>query len=125
MVKSKEVIKLSPTLVNYFEIILQIILFVIFLVFFGIPSVCKYLDKETMTIFTEEETNGIEAPAITLLGMENWMGWKYVNNITTSSLFDIVDHCKEIGLIDLEACTLNDTYAEQQKVLQRSSAAAS
>ena len=111
MKKGKEVKKLRPTLVNYSDIILQIILFVIFLVFFGIPSVCKYLDKETMIIFAEEETNGIEAPAITFLGMKNWMGWKSVNNIT-SSQFNIVDHCNEIGFtdLDLEACTLNDTF---------------
>ena len=111
MAKGKEVKKLRPTLVNYSDIILQIILFVIFLVFFGIPSVCKYLDKETMIIFAEEETNGIEAPAITFLGMKNWIGWKSVDNVTNSQ-FNIVDHCKDIGFtdLDLEACTANDTF---------------
>ena len=111
MVKGMEVKRLPPTLVNYFDKILQLVLFVIFLVLFGIPSVCKYLDKETMIIFAEEETDGIEAPAITFLGMKNWMGWKSVNNVTNSQ-FNIVDHCKEIGFtdLDLETCTANDTF---------------
>ena len=109
MVKSKELKRLSPTLVFYFNIFLQLVLFVIFLVFFGIPSVSKYLDRETIVIYSEEETHGIESPAITFLALKNHMGWKSSGNITYN-LFNIVDHCKKIGLSDIGACALNDTY---------------
>ena len=108
-VKMKEVKKLPPNLVNCFDIILQFVLFVIFIVFFGIPSVAKYLEKETMVIESEEETNGIEAPAFTFFANENFIGWKSVGNIT-SHMFNIFDHCKTIGLADLETCASNDTY---------------
>ena len=69
----------------------------------------KYLDQETIIISSEEETNGIEAPAITFLALKNHMGWKSVGN-TNLRLFNIVDHCKKIGLPDIGACVSNDTY---------------
>ena len=49
--------------------ILQLALFVIFLIFFGIPSVEKYLEKETIVISSEEQTYRIEAPAIALAAL--------------------------------------------------------
>ena len=48
------------------RIIFQIVLFVIFLAFFGFPSYEKYLRKETVTISTEELTDGFEPPALTI-----------------------------------------------------------
>ena len=38
--------------------ILQIILFVLFLIFFGVPSVEKYLEKQTIVISSEEQIFG-------------------------------------------------------------------
>ena len=108
MVKTKEK-KLRPILVSYFNIFLQLALFVIFMVFFGIPSITKYLDQETMVISSEEETNGIEAPAITFLAYKDQMGWKSWNS-KPAYLFKMFDHCKEIGLTHVEACAVNDTY---------------
>ena len=101
--------KLHPTLVFYFNIILQIVLFVIFLIFFGMPSVAKYLDQETIVISSEEKTNGIEAPAITFSALKNNVGWKSVGNIPYL-MFNMVDHCEKIDLPDIGACVSNDTY---------------
>ena len=101
--------KLHPTLVFYFNIILQLVLFVIFLIFFGIPSVSKYLDQETIVISSEEKTNGIEAPAITFSALKNNVGWKSVGNIPYLT-FNMVDHCEKIGLPDIGACVSNDTF---------------
>ena len=101
--------KLNPTLVFYFNIILQIVLFVIFLIFFGMPSVAKYLDQETIVISSEEKTNGIEAPAITFSALKNNVGWKSVGNIPYLT-FNMVDHCEKIGLPDIGACVSNDTF---------------
>ena len=108
MVKSKEVKKLRPILVSYFNIILQLALFVIFMVFFGIPSITKYLEQETMVISSEEETDGIEAPALTFIAYKDQMGWKSYGS--PAYLFKMFDHCKEIGLTDIKACAVNDTY---------------
>ena len=74
------------------------------------PSVSKYLDQETIIISSEEETNGIEAPAITFLALKNHMGWKSAVPNMTYKRFNIVDHCEKIGLPDIEACVSNDTY---------------
>ena len=97
-----------------FTSILQSVLFVLFMIFFGIPSVVKYLDKRTMIVFSEEDTNGIEGPAVTFLAAQiNGAGnWKSVTEITEkNNSLDMIDHCKKIGLTDLEACISNDTLA--------------
>ena len=110
MRKSKELKKLPPTFDFYFNIGLHLTLFVIFVVFFGIPSVSKYLDQETIIISSEEETNGIEAPAITFLSHKNHLGWKSdVGNIQIDK-FNMVDHCKKIGLTDFQVCISNGTF---------------
>ena len=110
MVKNREVTKLRPTFVFYFNILLQLVLFVIFLVFFGIPSVQKYLDQETIVIYSEDQTDGIEPPAITFLAMKNHRGWKSVQGDNISNVFNMVDHCKRIGYTDFEACAKNDSF---------------
>ena len=57
---------MNPTLGHFSNVAVQLILVVLFLVVFGIPSIQKYLDKGTIVVSSEEETNGIEAPAITV-----------------------------------------------------------
>ena len=102
-----------------FNILLQLGLFVIFLIFFGIPSVTKYLDKETMVVHSEEETNGIEAPAITMFAVKKTgiamsmmtLGWKTIDNSLTSlDSFKMIDHCMKTGWIDIKACISYDTF---------------
>ena len=51
------------------HLLLQIVLLALFVKFFGVPSVEKYLAKETIVISSEEQTNGIEAPAITIAAL--------------------------------------------------------
>ena len=95
------------------NLLLHLLLFFLFLIFFGLPSIEKYLAGKTIVIFSEEETNGIEAPAITFLPSKNgWNGWKTVNESiqdpTTS--FDMVDHCQRLNTTDMESCILRDTF---------------
>ena len=53
-------------------------LFVLFLVFFGVPSLKKYQRQETIFISTRKLTKGIEAPAVTIMAFNNntGYGWK-------------------------------------------------
>ena len=44
----------------------QILLFFLFLAFFGLPSYKQYQKQETLVIKTERETEGIEVPAVTI-----------------------------------------------------------
>ena len=44
----------------------QILLFFLFLAFFGLPSYDQYQKEETLVIKTELETQGIEVPAVTI-----------------------------------------------------------
>ena len=102
-----------------FNILLQLALFVIFLNFFGIPCVTKYLNKETMVVYSEEETNGIEAPAITVFAVKKTgiamsmmtLGWKTIDNSLTSlDSFKMINHCMKTGWIDMKACISYDTF---------------
>ena len=93
---------------------LHIVLFVIFLNYFGVPSVQKYLDKETIVISSEEQTNGIESPAITIVPIRNKgvgmsTGWKSIGQNVTPSTFEIFNHCQRTNFASIEACMKNDT----------------
>ena len=109
--------RMSPTLKLSLDFTLHLFLFVLFLIFFGIPTVHKYLAKETIVISSVEETNGIEAPAITIIARQtNAMGldldWKTVDeDMSGIRDFNLVRHCKEISLGNVEACVSNDTFS--------------
>ena len=50
------------------KVFLHIALFIVFLIFFGFPAIEKYQKKETVVVLSEEITNGIESPALTIIG---------------------------------------------------------
>ena len=58
--------------------LVQIALFVIFLYFFGLPAIKRYQDKKVMVVTSKRDTEGIEAPAITIaaLNPDTLSGWK-------------------------------------------------
>ena len=95
------------------KVILQIGLFLIFLVYFGIPAVEKYVKKDTIIITSEEDTNGIEAPAVTFSSsFFGKVGWKSVFENTSVKAFHnfrIANHCK--GYEDIEECIEEDTFS--------------
>ena len=57
--------KLERTFAMSPRLILQLILLVIFLSYFGLPSLWRYLEWEVLTIDSRKETRGVPAPAIT------------------------------------------------------------
>ena len=93
------------------------LLFFLFMVFFGVPSIQKYQKQETIFVSSRELTNGIEAPAVTILALDNrtGYGWKSKTNLTSSevgrySSSFLIDHCKEINQTDLNSCIFEDTF---------------
>ena len=62
---------MNPTLGHCMNVVVQFILVALFLMVFGIPSIQKYLDKGTIVVSSEEETDGIEAPAITVFVLKD------------------------------------------------------
>ena len=103
---------------SFMEMSLYGIFLVLFMVFFGIPSVEKYQRQETIFLSSRKLTNGIEAPAVTFVVLSNTTGygWKTKTNQTSSvdgrytNTF-LLDHCKEINQTDLETCISNDSFA--------------
>ena len=49
------------------KIVLQIVLLVTFLVFFGVPAIKKYQKREVMVVETSKDTDGIQLPSITIV----------------------------------------------------------
>ena len=87
------------------------------MVFFGVPSIIEYHKKETISVTTRKLTNGIEAPAVTIVAIDlrNGYGWKSKTSQTNSPDGKIMgtfllNHCKEINQTDLGACISNDSY---------------
>ena len=59
------------------KLLLQLGLFLIFLSFFGLPSIQNYLEGKVLTVESKEETGGVAAPAITLCARDSNSGpWK-------------------------------------------------
>ena len=92
------------------------LLFLLFMVLFGIPTVQKFQRQETIFISSRKLTNGIEAPAVTILALNNdtGYGWNSKTNTTSSasSRFKhsfLLDHCKEINQT-FDTCVLKDTF---------------
>ena len=53
------------------KVILQIVLFVIFIFYFGLPSVEKYQKKNVMMVNSVKNTKGIPIPAISIVVLDN------------------------------------------------------
>ena len=98
-------------LVLCFNVFLQLLLFILFLIYFGKPSVEKYLEQKTIVVTTEEFTNGIEPPAITIVARNNRSvpGWWSVNETLNYRTFSMFQHCQTLNFSDMDACKMNDT----------------
>ena len=113
MEKGEPNLRWRRTLVFSTDLLLHLLLFLLFLAFFGVPAIEKYLERKTIVIFSEEQTNGIEAPAITFVPSNySIFGWKSVEESTEdpSTSFDMVDHCRRLNATDMESCISHDTF---------------
>ena len=88
---------------------LQLLLFSLFLTFFGIPSLVQYQKKEIIVLKSESKTNGIEPPAVTLLATNNSLGWKTVEKEQFWQSFDLLDHCMGINMT-VDNCIKEDSF---------------
>ena len=120
MAYRNQVLKLRPTLVLGTNFFLYLVSFLLFLGYFGIKSIEKYLEKQTIIVTSEEQTNGIRAPAVTFSAAKNSiLGWKTLDEsiIKDFTTFDLFDHCNSINISDIETCVSTDTFrlGKQQK----------
>ena len=69
--------------------ILQLLLFSLFLAFFGIPSLTQYQRKEIIVLKSESKTNGIEPPAVTLLATRNSLGSVSYTHLTLPTIYSV------------------------------------
>ena len=103
------------TVLPFFHLVLHIVLFILFMKFFGIPSVQKYIDQDTIIISSEEQTNGIESPAITIAALGKTpsfaKSWKSASPNLTYATFSMFNHCQQINFTNMDACCKNDTFA--------------
>ena len=57
----------------------------IFLQFFGIPYILRYLENKVLVVVDKKETKGIPAPAITFCGIHpKTKAWKKATSLTTA-----------------------------------------
>ena len=105
--------KKMAMLVSSLKVAIQITLFVIFLAFFGFPTINKYYKKETIILTSKEFTNGIEPPALTIAGFDGKMiGWKTPQvDLDTWTTFSLYDHCEELNKSNIQTCIQTDSYS--------------
>ena len=75
-----------------------VFLFSVFLCWFGVPSIKRYLDNKTHIVTTIESSEGVPAPAVTICGhwRDNTTNYQTENVINkTCILFDDVQTCIE------------------------------
>ena len=108
---------MTLTMSSSIDLFLYGLLFVLFMVFFGIPSIEQYQKKETIFITSEKMTNGFDAPAISLIALDNNIGYGFktetnqTNSITAKITGNFLwNHCQEINQLDLEGCISSDSY---------------
>ena len=75
------------------DFLFQLVLFTIFLYFFGLPAVDEYRRKEVMLVETKKNTDGIPAPAITIA-------------LPDQLKEDVFDRCNR----SIEACIVASTF---------------
>ena len=63
--------------------ILQLLLFCLFLAFFGIPSLVQYQRKEIIVLKSDSKTGKV---LVTLLATRNSLGWKTVKKTNFGNL---------------------------------------
>ena len=89
---------------------LQLLLFSLFLAFFGIPSLIQYQRKEIIVLKSETKTgNGIQPPAVTLVAKQNSLGWKTAEKDQFWQDFDLSDHCRRINMT-VDDCIKKDSF---------------
>ena len=90
-VASLHVYNMKSYIISGIKIVIQLILFAAFLIHFGIPSLEKYGKEETISVTSEAETNGIDAPAVTIsvfYGAQG-TGWKSAQGQFTWDTFKL------------------------------------
>ena len=68
------------------RLILQILLLTVFLHFFGLPAVEKYLKQDVMVVETKKDTNKVPLPAITISGLVDPEVPCFTQNLSTSCI---------------------------------------
>ena len=89
-----------------FKVFILTGLFLVFLFYFGIPAVEKYMREKTIVIRSEEDTGGIEAPAVTFsFTFFRKVGWRTIfENATVNYVnFKIALCSKSNGRYDIKA----------------------
>merc|ERR1711971_1549216 len=56
------------------RLIIQVLLFAIFLFLFALPAIETFQKKEVIVVESEKETGGFLAPSITILARDGWKG---------------------------------------------------
>ena len=103
------IMRLNPVLVS--KSVLQIILFSLFLAFFGVPSLLQYQREEIIVLKSElKQGEGIEPPAVTLEATRETLGWKTVDKEQFWKTFDLFNHCQALNKT-VEDCIKEDSFA--------------
>ena len=92
------------------RVIFQMVLFTIFIVYFGLPAYKRYEEKEVMVVRSRRPTGGIRAPAITISARNPQTTLGFRGNTSQ----DVLELCSNETIID--NCISKHTYNQSEVV---------
>ena len=106
---------LCSTISSLTKTFVQFALFVVFLYFFGLPAIERYHEMKVMVVTSKRDTEGIEAPAITIaaLNPDTLKGWKGNISVVKDLTLSMGIKCGAF-----EDCLAQNSYALEEVVKQ-------
>ena len=95
-------------LTTYVHLLLQLLLFITFLLFFGLPAVEKFRERKVVVVESRRAGKGIPAPSITITLKE---GWKDFHEGVDGS--QVEASCRD-PKERVESCIARNTYSKTQ-----------
>ena len=92
-----------------FKPILQLVLISIFLQFFGLPSIHRFMDKRMLSVTSKKDTGGLAAPVVTTAprNPRTKRGWSGNTTSYPKVVEDVCGHQQE----HIEDCIRNETFS--------------
>ena len=100
-------------LIQVFKLLLQLLLIALFFIYFGLPAINRYHEKQTMIVKSQKASEGIEGPTVTILARNNntkW-GWKQKPVEANEDSEALQVQCKDLNQSEtVHSCIENETF---------------
>ena len=101
------------SVINFTKVLIQVILLIVFLKFFGLDAIRRYNDKKTMIVKSKRQSGGIAGPAITVVAKHNTSktGWREQPEQAGGLTNMLYNQCRDFEEFNtIQNCTESKTF---------------